>query len=85
MFIQFTCKTRSNTQDATIEIHIDSISVQLLGIVNVAVYQEETANTIHTAAQKVTGIHNIYLVVRSKKDHDKSKDLLNLEWFEVGR
>ncbi|WP_208292349.1 family 43 glycosylhydrolase [Sphingobacterium paludis] len=83
---QFTCKTWGNTQDAIIEIRIDGVGGQLLGTVDIAAHQEETAYAIHTAAvQKVTGIHAIYLVVRSKKEQDKSKDLLNLEWFEFGR
>lgn len=79
---KFTCKTWGNNEEGRIEIRLDSLDGELIGVCDLAPMHGETAYAIHTTSVKSpTGKHAVVLVFRSAKQADQRGDLMNLEWF----
>lgn len=84
--VKFICKTYGNNLEATIEIHLDKPTGELIGTVPLPAMKDETAYTIHsTPVKRISGKHAVVLVFKAKKAADMNKDLLNMEWFEFDR
>lgn len=78
----FVCKTWGKNLSGQIEIRLDTPDGELIGTCSVVPMGGEVAYAIHeTEIKPVKGKHALVFVFKAANPDDKTKDLMNLEWF----